>query len=186
MVATAATACAPTLPPCVSFAVKFPKRESQSEDSACPGPAQRPPPDRANRPSYQAQTACDGMSHISRSLLNPDRLRPRDIEHRRRQRPAAPVPRFSRLPQAPSFRVFPTASRRVRVPRFQIDQTIDDGGRSRSAIEVAADRYQRRLPAVGVLSAMQQEAAQLIQTTMKIADDVSERHCSFRPPFAFQ
>ena len=34
----AATACVPTLPRCVSFAVKFPKRESQNEDSACPGP----------------------------------------------------------------------------------------------------------------------------------------------------
>jgi len=34
--------------------VKFPKCESHSEDSARPGPAQRPPPERANRPSYGA------------------------------------------------------------------------------------------------------------------------------------
>src|SRR5580704_18189435 len=32
--------------------VKFPKRESHSEDSARPGPAQRRPPKRAKRPSY--------------------------------------------------------------------------------------------------------------------------------------
>jgi hypothetical protein len=34
--------------------VKFPKRESHSEDSARPGPAQRPPLKRANRLSYRA------------------------------------------------------------------------------------------------------------------------------------
>jgi hypothetical protein len=32
--------------------VKFPKRESHSEDSARPGPAQRPSPKRAKRLSY--------------------------------------------------------------------------------------------------------------------------------------
>ena len=46
--------------------------------------------------------------------------------------------RFSRLP--PSLRGFPTASRRVRVPHFQIDQT-NDGGRSRSAFAVQRWRY---------------------------------------------
>jgi hypothetical protein len=34
--------------------VEFPKRESHNEDSARPGPAQRPPPERANRLSYGA------------------------------------------------------------------------------------------------------------------------------------
>ena len=34
--------------------VKFPKRESHCEDSARPGPAQRPPPERAKRLSYGA------------------------------------------------------------------------------------------------------------------------------------
>jgi hypothetical protein len=34
--------------------VEFPKHESRSEDSARPGPAQRPPPERANRLSYGA------------------------------------------------------------------------------------------------------------------------------------
>jgi hypothetical protein len=34
--------------------VKFPKRESHGEDSARPGPAQRPPQKRANRLSYRA------------------------------------------------------------------------------------------------------------------------------------
>jgi hypothetical protein len=89
LVAVAATAYAPTLPPCVSCAVKFPKRESHSEDSACSGPAQRLPPDCENRPSYKAQKACDGMSHASRGPQKPDRLRPRVIERRRRQRPVA-------------------------------------------------------------------------------------------------
>src|ERR1700722_1555673 len=91
LVAVAATAYAPTLPPCVSCAVKFPKRESQSEDSACSGPAQRLTPDCENRPSYKAQKACDGMSQASRSLRKPDQLRLRVVEHRRRQRPAAGV-----------------------------------------------------------------------------------------------
>jgi hypothetical protein len=34
--------------------VKFPKRESHSEDSARPGPAQGPPLQRANQLSYRA------------------------------------------------------------------------------------------------------------------------------------
>src|ERR1700684_1068297 len=91
LVATAATACAPTLPPCVSCAVKFPKRESQSQDSACPGPAQRLPLSAAGPgkwPVIPAINSCDGMSHVSRGLKKLDRLGPRVIEPRRRQRPA--------------------------------------------------------------------------------------------------
>jgi hypothetical protein len=36
------------------IAVKFPKRESHSEDSARPGPAQRPALKRANRAAFRA------------------------------------------------------------------------------------------------------------------------------------
>lgn len=82
------------------------------------------------------------------------------------------------IARAPSLRGLPTASRRVRRLRFQIDQTIDDGGRLRSAIDVVADKYERQRPPVGVHFAMQQQAVQLVQTTVNIADGVSERHCN--------
>jgi hypothetical protein len=72
------------------------------------------------------------------------------------------------------------------VPRLQIDQTVDDGGRLRSAIDVVADKYECRRPAVGVLFATQQEAAELIQTAVNIADGVGQRHCDLLAPFAFQ
>jgi hypothetical protein len=49
----------------------------------------------------------------------------------------------------------------------------------RSAIDVVADKYERRRPAVGVLFATQQEAAELVQTAVNIADGVSWRHCVF-------
>jgi hypothetical protein len=53
-------------------------------------------------------------------------------------------------------------------------------------IDAVADKYERRRLAVGVHFATQQEAAELIQTAVNIADSVSERHRSFRVPFAFQ
>src|SRR5580704_17182380 len=91
LVAAAATACAPTLPPCVSFAVKIPKRESQSEDSACPGPAQRPPPPAAGPRKSPVTQGAKGLRRNVASSLDletPDRFGLRVIEHRRRQRPA--------------------------------------------------------------------------------------------------
>src|SRR5580704_1238843 len=60
--------------------------------------------------------------------------------------------------------------------RFQIDQTIDDAARLRSAIDVVADKYECRRPAAGVHFATQQEAAQLVQTAVNIADGIGERH----------
>jgi hypothetical protein len=96
-----------------------------------------------------------------------------------------PVSRFSRLSPAPSLRVFPTAPRLFRRAALSDDQTIDDSGRLRSMIDAVADKYERRRPAVGVHFATQQEAAKLIQTAVNIAEDASERHCSFRVPLAF-
>jgi hypothetical protein len=76
------------------------------------------------------------------------------------------------------FAVFQQRHDAFAVLRFQIDQTIDDGGRLRSAIDVVADKYERQRPALGVDFAMQQQAAQLVQTAVNIADGVSERHCN--------
>jgi hypothetical protein len=62
----------------------------------------------------------------------------------RHRTPAPSAPRqrgFSQLP--PSLRGSPTASRRIRAPHFQIDQTIDGGGRLQFAIDSVADTCER-------------------------------------------
>src|SRR5580704_8966513 len=90
-VAAAATACAPTWPPCVSLTWNSRSANRKARIARAPvrhSARRLPPPKGVNRLSYKVQKACDGMSQSSLSLQKPDRLGLRVIEHRRRQRPA--------------------------------------------------------------------------------------------------